>query len=184
MQNAKLDGLLRVVNQLSLALWCGGTVFFSFVAAPRIFSFLRDRLPAEPLPGVSGVTSEVGRRLAGATVATIFPLYFAGQIVLGLLVFGTGLLLAQHGEPRAKLRNILIGLALAIVSVHAVTVYPKSSALRSAHYRSLDAGAVDDAAQLNRQFAIWHGVSQVLNLTVTLLAIGALVASSWTRPAA
>ena len=37
---ALLEGLLRYVELLSLTLWVGGIVFFSFIASPSIFGVL------------------------------------------------------------------------------------------------------------------------------------------------
>src|SRR3990172_1093532 len=105
----------RILHVVSLGMWGGGAFFFSFLTTPRIFDFLRDRLPDDPLPGVTGITTEVGRRLAGDVVGQIFPVYFAWQIGLGAVAVATGIILARSGSPLAKIRLALAAAALALV---------------------------------------------------------------------
>ncbi len=172
------DGLLRInraIHELSLALWGGGAVFFSYLTTPRIFGFLRDRLPQAPPPGVEGLTAEVGRRLAGDTVGAVFPTYFAAQIVVGLFAAGSGIWLAWHGNKFDKIRAGLVLAAFLIVTVHSLTVYPHSVQILDSHYEKIAAGDMATATALRQSFGAWHGVSQLLNLVTIVQVIVALV---------
>jgi hypothetical protein len=174
MQNRSV-AIVKLVRLLSLALWGGGTVFFSFVAAPRIFGYLRDELPATPPPGLDGLTHEIGRRLAGETVGAIFPAYFASQIIVGSLAVGSGVMLGWLGDRLARFRSVLPALALALVVSHALTVYPRSVRVLDAHYRAQDRGDEREAIALRSQFGMWHGISQTLNLFVILFVFASLI---------
>jgi hypothetical protein len=158
-----------------LGLWAGGGLFFSFVAAPRIFAYLRDELPSEPPPEFRGLNSEIGLRLAGNTVGAIFPTYFASQIILGVLAVSSGFVLAKQGRRLGKVRCALAFAALAIVSIHAATVYPRSVRVRDSHYAAKAAGDEPKAIELRKTFGMWHGASQVLNIVTLLLVVAALV---------
>ena len=171
---SRTTDVLRTVHLLALALWGGGAAFFSFLTTPRIFGFLRDSLPAAPPPGVEGITADVGRRLAGDTVGAIFPTYFAAQIIAGLLAVASGWLLARAGSRVAKVRFLLAAAALVFVTVHAFTVYPRSTRVLNEHYRAADAGDEPRAAELRQTFGILHSVSQTINLATILLVVSAL----------
>jgi carbon starvation protein CstA len=173
--NRKLVAVVNIVHVLSLALWGGSTMFFSFVVAPRVFGFLHERLPVAPPAGVQGLTLEVGRRLAGDTVGVIFPTYFGTQIVAGCLAVATGVMLIRSGKQRAKLRTTVAALALLIVTVHAFTVYPRSIQVLESHYRFQEQGKDAEATELRKQFGMWHGLSQTLNLLVILLVLISLI---------
>jgi hypothetical protein len=65
--------LIKFISILSLIVWLGAVVFFSFVVAPCLFSSL-------------------GSELAGRSLGKIFPIYYALGTIFGLLLFfGTGL---------------------------------------------------------------------------------------------
>jgi hypothetical protein len=163
-----------VLHVLSLALWCGGAVFFSFLAAPRIFGYLRDQLPHATPPGLEGVDDAMGLRLAGNTVGAIFPAYFAGQVVLGVLAVAAGAVRARGGLWLDKIRCACIAAALAIVSLHALTVYPHSVRELAEHYQAKDGGDEPAAAALRKTFGMWHGVSQLLNLVTIALVVASV----------
>jgi hypothetical protein len=167
--------VLKAIHLLALALWGGGAAFFSFLTTPRIFGYLRDQLPADPPPGLDGLTDELGRRLAGDTVGAIFPTYFVTQIIAGILAGVTGLVFANLGRRLEKVRCGLTIVALAIVSLHAVTVYPRSIRVLDAHYAAQEADDQPGAAELRKVFGMWHGVSQLLNLLTIGLVLAALV---------
>lgn len=72
-----LPSITRLLANLSLGLWLGSMVFFSFVAAPRVFAVLEDDA-------------------AGRVVNDIFPRYYAVGQALGIVALlagiGTGFL--------------------------------------------------------------------------------------------
>src|SRR5439155_18194114 len=115
----------RMVHVLSLALWFGSAVFFTFVVALSIFNSLEslgDR-PAEQrpdwLPLSANFDRSAGTRLAGETIAPIFPRYFAIQTVSGLLAFGSAVAFMRWEPARRihKIRFWLIALALLILAL-------------------------------------------------------------------
>jgi hypothetical protein len=167
--------VLNVAHLLGLSLWGGSAAFFSFLTTPRIFSYLRDHLPANPAPGLDGLSYEMGQRLAGDTVGAVFPSYFASQIIAGLVVAASGLFLAMHGRWLEKVRCGLAIAALAIVSLHAATVYPRSVRVLDSHYAAQAAGDEPKAVALRKTFGMWHGISQLLNLVTIVLVVAALV---------
>ncbi len=116
-----------------------------------------------------------GRRLAGETVGAIFPTYFATQIIAGVLAVATGIILAKAGRRLEKVRFGLAIAALAIASLHAATVYPRSVRVLDAHYAALAAGDEPKAVELRRTFGMLHGISQTLNLVTICLVIAALL---------
>ncbi|GEM_PF-2749293 len=164
----------RTVRTVALGLWAGGAIFFSFLTTPRIFHVLRDQLPHNPPPGVAGLTPEVGLRLAGDTVGAVFPSYFAAQIAVGAMAVGAGLLAGRHGRWSRSVLALSI-VALAIVTLHGLTVYPHSTRILDEHYQAADAGDAARAASLRKTFGMWHGVSQMLNLVAILTVVVALV---------
>lgn len=167
-----------VIQVVSLGLWCGGAVFFSFVAAPLIFGFLRDKLPANPPPGLLGLTTEVGRRLAGSTVGGIFPAYFLIQIVLGALAAMASAMLARDAPRGGMFCYFIVLAALVLVTLHKYTVYPQSVRVLAEHYAAKESGDEAKAVELWRTFGAWHGASQALNLTTIVLVFAALVTAA------
>ena len=163
-----------LIHVVSLALWSGGAVFFTFLAAPRIFGYLHHELPSHPLPGLHGVDADVGLRLAGNTVGTIFPVYFVSQVVLGVLAVASGVVLARSGRRLDKIRCACVAVALAVVAVHSLTVYPHSAGVLAQHYQAKDGGDEPKAAELRRTFGIWHSVSQGINLVTIVLVVVSL----------
>jgi hypothetical protein len=174
--NSKPFKVLTIIQVLSISLWAGGTTFFTFVAAPRIFEVLAGQLPGNPPPGVVGITPEIGNRLAGDTVGAIFPAYFTLQIIAGCAACVCGVLLARGTQQRlAKIRVTMIAVALAVVTAHALTVYPQSVRVSQARHQAQDSGDESRAAALRREFGMLHGISQSLNLVVILIVITCLV---------
>jgi hypothetical protein len=159
---------------LTLGLWCGAGLFFSYAAAPQVFATLRDRLPSQPIPGVSGITPETGVRLAGQVVGAIFPIYFVAQGAVAVLALASAGLLMRQGAAGARIRVALIAGALFVLAVQGVAVYPRSVRVLESVHQAQDSGDSAGAAQLRRSFGALHGVSQLLNLTTLCLATAAL----------
>ena len=171
---SRTTDVLRTVQLLGLSLWAGGTVFFSFAVAPNIFSSLEHELPVHPPPGWHWLSSESGRRLAGEIVGAIFPTYFCGQLIAGIVALATGCLLAWRGRP-GRIRLALILVATAMVLVQLAFVLPHSTALLDESYRTQDLGDKITAEDLRKNFGMWHGISQTLNLGTILLVLATIV---------
>ena len=109
-----LKTLLRFVILLSLIVWLGGIIFFSFVVAPDVFGILT------PLPG--------GRHLAGDIVnRTLTTLQWIG---LGcgvvFLAASTALLKKLH-----SVRNVFVAAMMVLTGLLLFVVTPKMDRLRA-----------------------------------------------------
>jgi hypothetical protein len=173
-----LSALLRIAYLVSLSLWAGGSVFFSFLTTPKIFGYVRDRLPMHPPPGLGPVSADVARRLAGEVVGALFPHYFGLQVIAGVLAATSAVALAWHAARLEKLRAAFTVAALVLVAVHAAAVYPPSVRVLRESYQAREAGDTDGAERLYRRFGMWHGISQLLNLATILLVTAAVVAAA------
>ncbi len=127
---------------LSLVVWVGGIIFFSFVLAPTLFSTLGG--------------AENGRHLAGSVVnRSLGALHFIG-IACGL-IFLTCLFLysnAINGPMRAAAtQSILIFIMLAVTAFSQFAIAPRMAALRN-QMGVIDDIAATDARQV--EFDRWH----------------------------
>lgn len=127
---------------LSLVVWVGGIVFFSFVLAPALFSTL------------GGV--ENGRHLAGSVVSRSLGTLHMTGITCGL-IFTTCLFLysnAVNGSMKAAAtRSILIFAMLALTIFSQFAIAPRMAALRN-QMGVIDTIALTDARRV--EFNQWH----------------------------
>jgi len=134
--------LLKFTHLLSLSVWVGSMIFFSFMAAPAIF---------KALP----------RETAGDVVARIFPQYYKLGCLCSVLALGS-LPLISSPDPG---RLFCLGGMTALSFYAALVMGPKVRRLKSA----LRAAEGDIEAK-KRQFSKLHGLSMGLNMLV--LAMG------------
>ena len=171
-----LRALLSVAHLLSLSLWGGGAVFFSFLITPRIFSFLRHEAAFGPPAGWLGTDEQAARRLAGDVVGAVFPGYFAAQIILGCLAVATAVLLAWHAGRLGRIRGHALLAALVIVCVHRFSLYPRTLQVRRTYYEALADGNRPLAMEHWGHFQTMHGISQAINLlTIVLLLLSVVL---------
>jgi Domain of unknown function (DUF4149) len=139
---------LRVLYLLSLAVWIGEIVFFSFVGAPAIFAVL-------------------DRAHAGKVTAAIFPRYYAVATAAGLLAVGAGAVLARGASASGLWRAAVAALALGLLATGwaGFVVQPKAHTLRPA----LETAA--DDAPVRTEFARLHRVAVALNGASLLAAV-------------
>src|SRR5262245_3590743 len=106
----------RVVHLLSLGMWFGGGIIFSFLVATQLFAKL-EALGATPsgerpewlaLPAT--FDKSAGTRLAGETISPMFNRYFAVQGACGILALITalGFLRSEPGRRVHQIRFWLI----------------------------------------------------------------------------
>lgn len=139
---------LRVVYLLSLAVWVGSLVFFSFVAAPAVF---------RALP----------REAAGQAVAAIFPTYYAlGWVAGGLALAATlaGAALAGVWTRALLWRAGLLALMLALSLYAGLVLLPRVRAARAAG---------DEAARMRA-----HRAAVALNLAVIASGVAVVALSA------
>jgi glycerol-3-phosphate acyltransferase PlsY len=189
-----LEPTARSLHVLSLAIWCGAVIFFSFVTALALFGDFEalGQKPAERRPAWFPLVAEFehqdpkvddkiefdghkeqGTRAAGYAVGGIFPAYFSWQIMCGIVAFGTAL-----GWPR--FRPWLIGIALLLVAA-SFPVEHKVSDLRDPRNEAIEAYLKAPAAERDSlrpaaraaksTFVRWHLLSLFLNMGVVGLVV-------------
>lgn len=197
--NPLLEPLARSLHVLSLGLWCGMGVFFSFVTALALFGDFEklgqdaNRPNWFPRPALFDLKDdaakidgpkEQGSRAAGYAVSGIFPKYFTWQFICGAIALGTSL-----GWPR--LRPWLIGLAFLLVCIG----WPIEHTVRDLRINrnaATDAFLEAEPAQRERlrpetlaarqTFFRWHLVSLLLNMGVVGLVIVATLMAGNLKP--
>ena len=160
-----MTALLRFVHLLSLGIWVGSVVFFSFVTAPALFGALP-------------------RDMAGRAVSAIFPRYYALGGACGALALLTGLLLGARQPAWGRLlaaELVLLALMTGIVVYAGRVVLPEAGRARLALPSLEGTPAYDDA---KARFDSLHRRSVLLNGTVLILGVVsiALVALQKPRP--
>src|SRR5438445_13848486 len=124
--------LLRYLMLLSLIVWMGGLIFFSFVVAPTVFSVL----PA--------------RHLAGSVVSrSLSALHWIG-IVSGIVFLVSSMIYARLATGSAHplaLRHILLYIMLALTLISQFGISPKMASLR-ASMGEIDSVSPTDAARV------------------------------------
>ncbi|MGA2176919.1 MAG: DUF4149 domain-containing protein [Verrucomicrobiota bacterium] len=150
--------MLRFVGILNAAVWCGSAIFLT-IALPAIFS--PELKKAFSAPGVGFV--------AQAVVARFFILqYCCGTIALAHLA--AQWLYGGHPPLRWNLRLVIALLSLALAG--GLWAQPK---MQNLHREKYFGRTVARQAEAARSFALWHGVSEAVNV----LVIGGLVVYLW-----
>ena len=145
--------LLRYLMLLSLIVWLGGLIFFSFVLAPTVFSVL----PTRHLAG-----SVVSRSLNG--------LHWIG-IVCGIVFLTTSMLYSrlQAGSPQPLApRHILLYIMLVLTLISQFGISPRMATLRASMPETNSVAATDP---VRVQFDALHAWSTRLEGGVLLLGL-------------
>ena len=141
---------LRYLLLLTLVVWIGGIVFFSFIASPSIFKILP-------------------REQAGQVVGDIFPKYhllgYASCIIAVACLFGLRQLSAVQSIRTAMMFLVLMG---GIQATMGTFIGPKVIETRDA-VKATPAGPEKD--RLEKKFRGLHGVSMILNLLLLILGL-------------
>ncbi len=147
---------LRWLQTLSLMLWVGAIVFFSFFVAPSAFSALPSR------------------HLAGTLVSLVLTRLHQLGIVAGILYLVGGIVLSTiaPAAPRVlSARHLLIVLMLVLTIASQWIVAPRMVALRSAMV-SIDATPADNPLRV--EFNRLHRWSVWLEAGTLLLGLATL----------
>lgn len=142
---------VKYAHMLTLVIWIGSIIFFSFIGAPSIFKTL-------------------DRQTAGDVVGAIFPKYFLiWQVcaVLGVLT------LFYIGVKTGFSSSVKAGL-LTLVLMGGVTAY--SSLVNAPQARDVKyqmRTETDDAAKeaLRKKFGRLHGISMALNILTLVMGL-------------
>jgi hypothetical protein len=153
-----VTAILRFVGILNAAIWCGSAVFLT-IGLPAVFSPELKKLLT--VPGVGLV--------AQAVVARFFILqYCCGAIALVHLT--AEWLYAGRSPLRGNLGLVIALLAIALAG--GLWAQPRMRSLHNDKYFGRSAAL---QAQAGREFALWHGVSEAVNV----LVLGGLVVYLW-----
>lgn len=175
----------RVLHALGLGIWAGTTFLFNGCVAIRLVWYFQ-RLSESPTPGMPPVDRVVSTRMFGDLISTIFPTYFAIQLIAGAIAGITGIYLASVTGV-GKWRAIVVMVALLVVSVNVMALYRPSTALRQQQYAALDAGNQEEFESLRKRFFAYHGPSLALDFASTALvfiSLGMLGTAIMTAPPA
>jgi Domain of unknown function (DUF4149) len=147
--------IVLTIYLAALGCWLGGIVFFSFIVAPTVFTVL-------PRPE------------AGGLISAIFWQYYTIGYVAGSVSVVLAICLMVKRGPRMWWGGTTIVLAIALgITIYAVTVIlPRADALRTVN-EDPNPDPVKKA-----EFDKLHHTSVILNGTVLLLNIAAIVGTS------
>ena len=167
----------RIIHVLSLGLWFGSGVFFTFAVAVLLFRTLESfgSTPANErpawLPLSAGFDKEAGTRLAGATIGPIFPVYFALQGACGLLALITAYGFTRY-DPNRRVHRVRFWI-ITLAFLTAVAGWPLEQRVRDLGLKRNDGDPTAKAS-----FGSWHAASLFLNFgTLGLVTAGMALAA-------
>ncbi|MBI5234839.1 MAG: DUF4149 domain-containing protein [Deltaproteobacteria bacterium] len=139
--------IIKFLHLLSLSIWVGSMVFFSFLAAPAIFK----KLP---------------RETAGDVVGEIFPKYWLLGYTACVTAVLTLVIMSVEGGSIPTARMTVIAAMTLIVFCNGLVVATKARRIK-AEIRV--AGQQDEKDGLKARFKRLHAVSAVLNMASLIL---------------
>ncbi len=142
-----MEVLIHFIHLLSLVMWIGSIIFFSFFAAPAVFRVL-------------------DRQQAGEVVGAIFPKYYAVGYTCSVLAAGT-LILSPRGMEGPPL--IFLAVMAACTFYAGMVINPRARALKLQMQEQ-----PENREALEPQFRSLHGWSVRLNATVLIFGLGLL----------
>lgn len=148
---------LKFIYLVSLSLWMGGMVFFSFIAAPGIFKAL-------------------SRESAGDVVGVIFPKYWAMGYAGAVITLGSLLWLSASAKRFPAALVVVIAIMGAVSFYSGLGVGSKARVVKT----EMRAAETPDArkAELKGEFRRLHIQSSVTNLIVIILGVVAIYLTS------
>ena len=140
---------ITFIHLMSLVVWIGSMIFFSFFGAPSIFKVL-------------------GRELAGDVVGDIFPKYWLIGYVCSTTALGSLMYLWRYGKSGFTARIIL--LAVMMGSTFYTGLYIGSNAAEiKAQMRTTE--DVEKKKELRHRFSKIHRRSMVMNVIILILGV-------------
>ncbi len=139
--------LIHFIHLLSLVVWIGSIIFFSFFTAPAVFRLL-------------------DRKQAGEVVGAIFPKYYAIGYICSVLAAAT-LMLSPRGMEGPPL--IFLTIMAACTYYAGLVINPQARVLKQ---QMQDQPEQREA--LEPRFQSLHGWSVRLNATVLIFGLGLL----------
>lgn len=142
---------------MSLVIWIGGIIFFSFFAAPSIFKVL-------------------DRELAGDVVGDIFPKYWFLGYVCSIVSLGTLIFLWRKATTGATVRIILLSIMMAISFYSGLVVGPKARGIKAQARAVKD---VREKEELRKRFMKIHSLSVLMNSIVLIMGITTILITAY-----
>lgn len=149
--------IIKFAHLMSLVVWIGGIIFFSFFSAPSIFKVL-------------------DRELAGDVVGDIFPKYWMIGYICSPIALGTLVFLAKHGADGTCIRILLLSVMLATTLFTGLVIGSKAKGIKT------EMRATEDVAkkeEIRKQFGKVHGVSIILNMATLLMGIATIFLTAY-----
>lgn len=149
--------IVKFIYLMSLVVWVGGIIFFSFFGAPSIFKIL-------------------DRQLAGDVVGDIFPKYWLIGYICTPIALGTLIYLAKAGATGTGIRIILLSIMLVTVLYSGLGIASKAKKIKT------EMRATEDVAQkeiLRKSFGKIHGISMMLNMSMLLMGIAVIFLTAY-----
>jgi acyl-phosphate glycerol 3-phosphate acyltransferase len=191
-EGGAMFGLTKVVHVMSLGLWFGTVIFFSFVVGLNLFGAMDElvhqptdkswfKVPApydQETDNISG-PKEYGSRSAGHLISPMFGWYFLIQGICGFLAVATAW--RWQYAPPEKLNRLRVSLLLAALAT-VVAGWPLERHvhdLRNIRHEKMDAyfrdtssaAARNEAMEARSTFGLYHMYSLFLNFaTMALVA--------------
>ncbi|MBI3398230.1 MAG: DUF4149 domain-containing protein [Deltaproteobacteria bacterium] len=149
--------LIKFIHLLSLVVWLGGMIFFSFIAAPSIFKMLP-------------------RETAGDVVGNIFPKYWMLGYICSITALATLLILSfqEKAYPWARIGLLVLMTALVFYSGK---VIGKNATEVKAQIRATEDQAQKESLRL--KFKAIHRKSMILNAVILILGMTVLFLTAY-----
>jgi hypothetical protein len=145
-----MSTILRLVGLINAAIWLGGGVFFTVVAAPAVFQPEMKRLFQDYYTGV--IAQFLQER------------YFTFQLVCGAVALAHTLVeWMAVGRLRNLLRPVLLAILYTITLLGTFWFVPHLEDLHKARHT---AATIEARNHAGASFRAWHGLSQGLNLVM------------------
>ena len=148
--------IVKFLHLMSLSIWVGSIVFFSFFAAPSIFK----KLP---------------REAAGDVVGDIFPKYRAIGYASSAVLLVTLAIMMNSEKDSQYSRLVLLVLMAAIGLYSGLVVGKQAASIKAGMKASADAEKKD---ALRAEFRKVHAISSILNMSVLALGIAFIFLTS------
>ena len=151
-------GLLRFLGILNAAVWCGSAIFVT-VGLPAVFS-----------PELQKLLTAAG---VGFAAEAVIDRYFLLQYCCGAIALAH--LAAEYfycGRPVRRMNLILVLGMLALALGGGLWAQPR---MRTLHEVKYFGKTVSQQTQAAKDFALWHGASQSVNV----LVMAGLIAYLW-----
>ncbi len=140
---------LNFIYLLSLIIWIGSIIFFSFFTAPTLFK----NLPME---------------VAGQAVSAIFPKYYAAGYASGFLALISLVMNAVKTGVWSPLKMILVVIMVGMTLFAGLNIHPRARALKEEIKIASDE---TEASHLKQEFDRVHKISVVFNGIVLLIGL-------------